>query len=152
MTKQNYRGEHGMRYTRFYKSWCDMKARCNNENNVHYKNYGGRGIKVCKRWQVFINFRDDMLESYTTHLEMFGKKDTTIDRVENNGDYEKENCHWATRKEQNRNSRKNTMLSFNGETLRLGEWAERLGINRTTLSSRLNRYGWSVEKALTTNN
>ena len=102
--------KHGMRKDRFYKIWCCMKERCLNKNNPAYSEYGGRGIDVeDKRWLVFENFKEDMYESYLTHLNIFGKTNTTIERTDNNRGYCKDNCSWATRKEQRLNQRKRRM-------------------------------------------
>src|SRR3989338_8177115 len=98
--------EHGMWGTRFYLIWKDMKKRCQNTNHVGYKNYGGRGIAICPGWQDFRKFKEDMYSSYKDGL--------TINRINNNGNYEPNNCNWATRKEQNNNSRKNYFIVYKG--------------------------------------
>ena len=72
---------------RFYNTWCNMKTRCLNKNIPLSKNYSGRGINVCDKWLKFENFRDDMYESYLEHIKEFGEKNTSIDRVNNNGNY-----------------------------------------------------------------
>ena len=101
---------HGMRYTRFYSIWKHMKQRCLNKNNKHFPYYGGRGITICQEWiDNFENFYNDMYESYLKHIEEFGEKETTIDRINVNGNYEPNNCCWATRSEQSFN-RRNTIL------------------------------------------
>ena len=129
---------HGMSYTREHNIWNHMKQRCLNENDKNYKDYGARGIKVCKRWLKFENFYKDM-----------GKApiNKSIDRINNNGNYEPDNCRWATMKEQANNKRYNHLLTFNGKTQTIAQWSEELNIKRSTLSQRL-RYGWNIERAL----
>jgi hypothetical protein len=100
----NYR--HGMKGTRFYNIWCGIKIRIFTHSHTSYKWYGGRNIKICDRWLKFENFRDDMYESYLEHCKKYGKKDTSIDRINTFGNYYKENCRWATQKEQTNNTRK----------------------------------------------
>ena len=96
---------HGMGHTRFYKTWANMKTRCLNKKTKDYKHYGDRGIIVCEEWLDFNNFKEDMYKSYLKHVEEFGEKQTTIDRIDNNDGYYKNNCKWATRKEQIANQR-----------------------------------------------
>ena len=128
---------HGMSKTRFHEIWCGMIDRCNNKNNQAYHNYGGRGIKVCKKWLVFDNFKNDMLSTY--------KKGLTLDRINNNKGYGSSNCRWATQKQQLRNTRRNR--TYRGKCMT--EWAELVGIGPKTLHKRL-VLGWPWEKALST--
>lgn len=127
---------------RTYQCWSDMKHRCSNKNNHAYKDYGQRGIGVCDRW----------LNSYESFIEDMGLKPDkhTLDRIDVNSGYGPDNCRWATYKTQARNTRANRLVTFRGITKTLVAWAEDLNIPRTTLSNRLIRFGWSVEKALTT--
>ena len=89
-----------MRHTRFYNIWCGMKSRCFNPNSKDYKNYGYKGITISNSWRLFSNFMKDMLISYKEHEIAFGEKNTTLDRINVKGSYSKENCRWATKKEQ----------------------------------------------------
>jgi hypothetical protein len=123
-----------------YRSWQKMKDRCNNCNNTEYNNYGGRGIKVCDRWvNSFENFLEDM------GIRPTGK---SLDRYPNlNGNYEPNNCRWASNKEQSRNRRGNLYLEFGGETKLAIEWAEIMGVDRNTVIYR-NKMRWSLEKCM----
>ena len=123
-----------------YRAWGHMVGRCTTESDAAFKNYGGRGIKVCDRWLDFVNFLADMGERPP------GK---TIDRIDNNGDYCKENCKWSTPQEQSRNRRSNHLLTFQGKTMNITEWSEEIGINHRTIRSRIN-YGFSIERVLST--
>ena len=119
-----------------YNSWAHIKQRCLNPKNKDYHNYGGRGIEICKEWLSFQNFEKDMKDSFL--------EGTTIDRIDNNGNYSKKNCRWATKKQQGRNTRVNTF--FKGKTL--SEWSEILNIKRSTLAQRYYVYHWSINKVL----
>jgi hypothetical protein len=126
------------RRTRAYESWSSMLKRCLNPECKDWPNYGGRGITVCERWLKFENFLADMGER---------PPGLSIERLDHNGPYRKENCTWVTRKEQNRNTRRNRLLIFEGKTQTLAQWAEDLGLSHTSILRRLGR-GWSVERAL----
>lgn len=130
---------HGMHGTPEYIVWKRMRARCSNPAAAEYVNYGGRGIRVCDRWNDFALFLSDMGRRPS--------KNHSIDRIDNDSGYCPENCRWATRTEQNRNSRKNHVLTFNGETRCISEWAEFAGVKTNTLLMRLRR-GWSIDLAL----
>ncbi len=122
-------------------TWRGMTQRCVDIGHKQYKDYGGRGITVCRRWRNFVNFLKDMGEH--------PGKEYQIDRVDNDGNYCRENCRWATKKEQMRNTRQNRLITFEGKTRCLIEWAEEYRMSDGTLRSRF-RLGWSIEKALTT--
>lgn len=136
-----------------YRSWEALKYRCLQPRCKRYADYGGRGIKVCERWLTFKNFLADMGEKPT--------RKHSIDRIDNDGNYScghcddclindwPANCRWATDKEQGNNSRQVKWLTLDGKTLTLTQWSEKLNIGISTLSLRL-KYGWSVERALTT--
>jgi hypothetical protein len=125
-----------------YSIWAAMKARCYNPNTEHYKDYGGRGIIVCQEWR----------ESFETFIQDIGKRPSakhSIERIDHNGNYEPSNVKWATTTEQTRNTRRNVMLTLNGETHCIADWSKILGFGRTRIWNRL-KAGWSPEKALTT--
>lgn len=104
------------KYIKLYNAWKHMLDRCEDVNDKNYHNYGGRGIKVCNRWHIFANFYEDLYESCKLHCEQYGDKNTTLDRVDVNGNYEPSNCRWATWKEQAKNQRKTLRLDT-GEPL-----------------------------------
>ena len=123
-----------------YKSWLDAKARCYNPNNVAYKNYGGRGIKISKEWK----------NNFPRFIKDMGKKPIgfTIERKNNELGYSKSNCVWASRKSQSLNNRGNKLLTLNGKTHTVVEWAAELNLNKGALYHRV-FYGWSDERILT---
>lgn len=134
--------------TRFYYIWRSMKKRIFCQKDISFLKYGGRGIRICKRWLKFENFRDDMYESYLAHVKEFGEKQTTIDRINNNGNYKLSNCKWATYKEQCRNRSNNHYLTKNGKTMILKDWAEKLEISETCILNRISR-GMTMAEVLT---
>lgn len=131
---------HGMSKTRPYRIWRIMKQRVTNIQDKDYERYGGRGIKVSSSWLSFESFWKDMGGSYQDNL--------TLDRIDNNGNYSKENCRWVTQKEQANNRRNNHIISYKGNNLTLSQWAKITGIKRHTIANRI-KGGWSIEKALT---
>ncbi len=137
------RGEqHGMSGTLEYHVWSRAKLRCNDPKNADFPLYGARGIKMCSRWSAsFIAFFADM-----------GKKPkgTTIDRIDNDGNYEPNNCRWATAKQQANNRRSNTQITANNETHTIAEWANITGISQSLISQRIRCLGWSQEKTINT--
>ena len=120
-----------------------MKRRCLNKNDARYKDYGGRGITVCKEWLEFLTF-------YNWASSAGYADGLSIDRIDNNKGYSPENCRWVTMSYQALNKRTNRNISFNGETKTIKEWSDIFGINYTTLKVRLDR-GWDIEDALTRN-
>lgn len=131
---------HDLRNSPEYVAWANMRARCNRSNHPKYADYGGRGIKVCDRWELsFMDFlRDVGFRPDSTY---------SLDRKDNNGDYEPGNIRWSTRSEQQINRRANHFLTFKGETLTISQWAEKLGVTHTLIDTRIRR-GWPVERAL----
>lgn len=134
--------KHGNRESRLYTIWNNMKMRCINPNSISFKNYGGRGIKVCDDWlNSFENFyKWAMNNGYDNTL--------TLDRINGNGDYEPNNCKWATMKEQQNNRGNNNILVYKDKEHTLAEWSEITGVPYDTLWARIKR-GWSIEKSLT---
>lgn len=130
--------------TRTYMVWQTMRKRCRDKNHPTFKNYGGRGISVCKRWDDYSLFLKDM---GNPSLGM------TIERIDNDGNYEPSNCRWATRKEQAMNRRKNNgrvkIISMNGKSAPVGEWEKSLGLSQGMLWHRI-KNGWTMDRALTT--
>ena len=134
---------HGFADTPIYRSWQSMKRRCYKITARRYKDYGGRGIRVCKHWMKFENFLRDM-----------GPKPTgmTLERIDNNKGYYPSNCKWASYKEQARNRRRKTrLITFKGRTQCLLDWAAEVGIKPTTLYARLFLHKWPISEAMTRN-
>jgi hypothetical protein len=124
-----------------FKTWSTMIDRCERPTHQNYASYGGRGITVCQRWK----------DSFESFLKDMGQKPTpkhSIDRIDNNKGYSPENCRWATQREQNRNRRNNHVVTHEGKTMVLSDWADARGWNRNVLYFRL-KNGWSVADALT---
>jgi hypothetical protein len=131
----------GVIQTPTYKTWAGMIQRCTNKNRKNYKYYGGRGINVCDKWLTFEGFYDDMNDR---------PEGMTIDRIDNNGNYCKENCKWSTNTDQHNNTRSNINITYNGKTQTITQWSNELGININTLRYRLFYSKWSMEKSFTT--
>jgi len=154
LIQNRYALKHGLtprgKPPRLYNIWRGMKTRCSNKNGSGYKYYGARGIKLCKRWHAFEVFYEDLNEAYQTHCKEYGIKNTTLDRLNNNGDYSQKNCRWATWTQQNNNSRMCRNLTYDGLTLNITQWAKRVNLKYVTLYRRLFIMKWSIEEALTT--
>lgn len=127
------------RSSNVYRIWKGIRDRCNNPRSKDFANYGGRGIRVCERWDSFSCFRDDM-----------GPRPDggTIERRENSGNYEPSNCVWATMHAQRRNKRTNVLIEFNGRSMCVTDWAIETGIPKTLIRHRM-KAGWSIERILT---
>jgi hypothetical protein len=121
--------------------WLLMNSRCNNPKDKRYNRYGGRGI--CIKWKDFNSFKDDMLDGMKD-----GNRMLSIERVDNNGNYEKSNCRWATPVEQSNNTVRNVFYDFEGEKFTLAQIARKYGVNYKTLWKRVNKYNLSIEEAL----
>ncbi len=135
--------KHGLARHPLYFVWKSMINRCENPEDEHYKDYGGRGITVCPEWKIFMVF-------YNWAIANGWKKGLENDRRENNGNYESSNCRFVTRKVNCRNKRVNRIIEFKGEKKCLIEWSECLGISRSILKDRINKLKWPIEKAFTT--
>ena len=125
-----------------YHTWSLMRQRCYNRNCLRYPSHGGRGIGVCASWRV----------SFSAFYADMGKKPTlehTLDRINNDGNYEPGNCRWATPREQANNTRRNLWYEHNGEKRTLAEWSRISGIPYGALKCRLMMFHWPIDKALT---
>lgn len=115
--------------SKMYRVWISMRARCERVTHPNYHHYGGRGVRVCSRWRSYAAFREDMGSAYAEGL--------SIDRIDNDGDYEPSNCRWATNHEQARNTRRNRHVLVGGVTMCVADAARATGICARTLRSRL---------------
>lgn len=128
--------------TREYITWTNIKARCTNPNNSSYHNYGGRGITVCDKWlESFENFYEDMGNC---------PKGFSIERVNNDKGYNKNNCIWASSKTQSMNRRSNFIVNYKGEEKPLKQWCEDLNLEYKKVFARIRQLGWTIDKALST--
>lgn len=121
--------------------WRHMLSRCHNPTNSAYRYYGARGIVVCARWKDFELFLSDM---------GYRPQGTSIDRIDNNRNYEPSNCRWATGFEQANNTRKNRLITVGKKTQTLQQWCNQTGLAHTTVHNRLGRLGWSAADAINT--
>lgn len=131
---------HGMAHSPEYRIWSHMIGRCHNSADQAFKNYGGRGITVCNKW------RNDFMAFFN----YAGKRPSpklSIDRIDNNFGYKPGNVKWSNRTEQQNNTRVNHLITINGITKNITQWAKFVGIRSRTIHNRL-RYGWSNEKAI----
>ena len=125
---------------RLYRIWKGIRARCNNKSQTSWVHYGGRGIKICSEWDSF-----DVFERWA--LQNGYNDSLSIDRINNDGDYEPQNCRWATRKEQRRNTRQNRYVTYRGYTASLIEVCEKFGKNYDRVDDRIRR-GWTIDDAM----
>jgi hypothetical protein len=139
-THINKREGHYRKGTRIYNIWKNMRARCHNSNHPNFKYYGGKGVVICGEWNDIIVFEKWALENGY-------KDDLTIDRMDSNGNYEPDNCRWATREEQSNNKCSNVKITHNGITLGISQWAYKLGGKSHMVISRLRR-GWTDSEAV----
>ena len=131
--------------TKLYRTWQNMKRRCDTPSSNSYKNYGGRGIKVCDKW------KNDFMSFYNWAMENGYRDDLTIDRIDVNGNYEPNNCRWVTQIEQANNKRNNKVIEYNGKRLTLSQWSKETGIKQETINWRLN-HNFPIEKVFSKEN
>lgn len=134
MKKREY---HGMSHAPEYRIWCGIIDRCRRPSRPEYPNYGGRGISVCDRWQNFSSFFADVGPRPTRRH--------SIDRIDNDGNYEPANVRWVTRKVQNNNSRRNRYITASGKTLTIAQWADETGLRYSLIQQRL-YMGWNPDR------
>jgi hypothetical protein len=125
-------GQSGKYRTKEYVAWCAIRSRCYNDKNPGYKNYGGRGVIICEKWKYDF-------DSFLLDMGLAPTKQHSIERINNDGNYEPANCKWATPAEQSRNKRNNILVTYNGEELPLKTWCSKLNMTCQTASRYLNR-------------
>jgi len=127
---------------RTYRIWSGINTRCLNKNSIAYKKwYGSKGIKICDRWRSYKNFLKDMGKA---------PEGMSIDRIDKYGNYEPGNCRWADVYTQQNNTRTNKIIEYSGEKDTMANWCRRLDLDYHLTAGRLNRLGWSIEKAFQT--
>lgn len=129
----------------FYTLFNHIRARCRYPKNKDYERYGGRGITF--EWDNYIDFKKDMYESYLKHKK--NNKTTSLERIDNDGPYSKENCRWATLQEQHQNKRTSRYLTYKGRTMIIADWAREIGTSRQTIRHRCEA-GWTPEQIIET--
>ena len=134
--------KHGLWKSPLYTVWWHMLRRCQVEKDTFYSDYGGRGVDVCERWQLLEAFHADMIDTYAPGLQ--------IDRIDNDQGYRPDNCKWSTRDEQMRNRRSNILVTIEGQTKVLKDWAAHFGVNYHSVYHRVKKMGWEPVEALTT--
>lgn len=135
---------HNQRYTRLYAIWKAMKQRCLNPNSKSYSNYGKRGIKICEEWL------NNYQSFYTWSINNGYKEDLTIDRINNDGNYEPSNCRWVDRLTQCNNTRQNKLYEINGVNKTIHQWALEYNVPVQRVRQRVYVHKWDILKALTT--
>ena len=139
---RNLSAKHNESKSKLFQVWQSMKQRCSNKNSKSYKNYGGRGIRVCQEWC------NDYIVFKTWAIENGYKEGLSIDRINNNGNYEPSNCRWTTRKVQNSNPTRTHYIEYNGKIYTMKELSNLLGINYHTFANRILTYKWTIEEAI----
>lgn len=140
--------KHGLKRTRLYSIWSNIKTRCYSEDNTDYVRYGGRGIKMCDEWKNdFMAFNEWAYQN--GYDESAPRGQCTIDRIDVNGDYSPENCRWVDIEQQQNNRRDNVLIEYNGEIKTLAQWSKILNLSYEMIRQRIQLYGWSVERAFT---
>ena len=130
------------KYTRLRAILQSMKYRCYNKKHKHNEYYGGKGITICDEW------KNNIKAFYDWSMENGYEDSLTLDRINNKGNYEPSNCRWVTRKQQMRNTKRNHLITYNGRTQCLTDWAIEYNIDPKTLDSRINKLHWNMDKAL----
>ena len=123
-----------------YKKWELMRRRCNNPNDISYPRYGGRGIKVCKRWDKFENFREDMGPPFVLGM--------TLERIDSSDWYTPNNCKWVPLEEQSKNRRGVKLIEYGGRRMTIPDWEKALGMKKKTLYNRIRVLKWSIADAI----
>lgn len=139
----NTKYRHGLTNSKEYRAWKNMIHRCYSPKHTSFHNYGGRGINVCVAWRT-------SPEQFLADVGAAPNAAATLGRIDNNGNYEPSNCRWETKRQNDNNKRTSRLITFNGQTLTITEWAHQLRINPSTLYFRIKR-GIPLSKALTSN-
>lgn len=133
--------QHGKRHTRLYRIWANIKTRCLNQNDPHFRNWGARGITICDEW------KNDFSAFYDWSMSHGYSDDLTIDRINNDLGYSPNNCRWISNAEQAMNKQNTVLITYGGKTLSATTWAKELGLGHDTVRQRFHK-GWSAEECL----